>query len=268
MKVINIPASSLAKLTGHNKYEKLEDIIKYILNLNNIKQYDIPKSNVESQLRLMDREEILKVTKFLGIDNKSDIKYIESIINKSIIVPSSNGSINEERAKKLMDEKIDGNLNIPFLNESIKKDVRIRRGNSKEQKNLNSEEMKSNIVIGKRNSKMYQKIMFTDPYGLYSVNIRGKVDGISGNYIIESKNRSKCLFNELRDYERVQLEAYIHITGIQDAKHTEHYNDESRTITYKHDDEFWSDCIELTRNFIDTHISPYILQGIENSKEN
>ena len=36
MRVINIAASNLAKLTGHNRYDKVEDTIKYILNSNNI----------------------------------------------------------------------------------------------------------------------------------------------------------------------------------------------------------------------------------------
>lgn len=260
MRVINIAASNLAKLTGHNRYDSIEETIKYILNSNNIKKYDIPKTNVENQLRLMNKKEISKITKFLGIDHNSDIQYIESIINRSIIVPSSNGDLNEEQAKKIMDDKIEGNLSIPFLNDSIKKDIRIRRGSNRENTNLNKAEVKGNITIGKRNSKMYNKIMFKDPNGLYQVNIRGKVDGISGDHIVESKNRANRLFNELRAYERVQLEAYIHITGIKDAKHIEHYNEESRTINYKHDFDFWCMCIRETRNFIDEHILPHIIQ--------
>ena len=267
MRVINIAASNLAKLTGHNKYDSIEDIIKYILNSNNIKKYDIPKTNVENQLRLMNKKEISKLTKFLGIEQISDIQYIESIINKSIVVPSSNGKLNEEQSKKIMDEKIEGNLSIPFLNDSIKKDIRIKRGCNRENNNLNKAEVKGNITIGKRNSKMYNKIMFKDPNGLYQVNIRGKIDGISDNYIIESKKRANGLFNELRDYERVQLEAYIHITGIKDAKHIEHYNEESKTINYKHDFDFWCFCINETRNFIYEHILPYIIQEIDTTSD-
>ena len=37
MRIINIPASNFAKITGHNKYESIEKTIQTVLNSNKIK---------------------------------------------------------------------------------------------------------------------------------------------------------------------------------------------------------------------------------------
>ena len=72
------------------------------------------------------------------------------------------------------------------------------------------------------------------------------MDGISeeDSCIIESKNRSKYLFKTLRPYERVQIEAYMFLSGMQRCILTEYYYDESFEIDYSHDEEFWNECCE------------------------
>ena len=62
---------------------------------------------------------------------------------------------------------------------------------------------------------------------------------------------------DLRDYERVQLEAYI-LTGYDKSVLTEHYNDTSNQIHYLHDEGFWQLCIDSTKQFIDLYIIPHI----------
>ena len=64
------------------------------------------------------------------------------------------------------------------------------------------------------------------------------------------------------EYEQEQLDLLI-----KDAKHIEHYNEESKTINYKHDFDFWCKCINETRNFIDEHILPYIIQEIDTTSD-
>ena len=106
------------------------------------------------------------------------------------------------------------------------------------------------------NSKMYTKELHRgDKYCLI---IRGKVDGMSDGTIVETKNRTKYLFNELRDYERVQLECYMFLTGFNNALLTEHYNNESNCINYTHDEGFWITCVDKIIQFIDTHIATFI----------
>jgi hypothetical protein len=103
---------------------------------------------------------------------------------------------------------------------------------------------------------MYTKeLVRTDKYCIV---LKGKVDGISDDTVVEAKNRQNRLFIELRDYERVQLEAYMFLTGYNKSVLTEHYNDTSHQINYLHDDVFWQLCVDSTIQFIDLNIVPHI----------
>ena len=102
-------------------------------------------------------------------------------------------------------------------------------------------------------SKLYQKILYSNDR--YEINIRGKVDGIADGYIVESKNRTNRLFNTLRPYERVQMEGYMFLTGLNKSVLTEHYDDTSNTIHCIHNEPFWNKCVERIIQFIETHIA-------------
>ena len=65
----------------------------------------------------------------------------------------------------------------------------MTRGIKKETSNLNTIQKKTGAKIGQRNSKLYEKILYSNDR--YEINIRGKVDGITDGYIVESKNRTK-----------------------------------------------------------------------------
>ena len=46
--------------------------------------------------------------------------------------------------------------------------------------------------------------------------LTGRLDGLTEDgEVVEIKNRTKGLFGRIRDYEAVQLQAYIHMTGAQ-----------------------------------------------------
>lgn len=48
--------------------------------------------------------------------------------------------------------------------------------------------------------------------------ITGKYDGLTvDNELVEVKNRQKCLFNTIRDYENCQLQVYLNILGLDIA---------------------------------------------------
>lgn len=73
--------------------------------------------------------------------------------------------------------------------------------------------------------------------------IVGKVDGFSGGRLVEVKTRKKYLFNAVRDYERVQLEIYMRMTGVHEATLIENLTDERGTAMKEHrvhrDDDIW-----------------------------
>jgi hypothetical protein len=253
---IFLRASELAKLTGHNTYQPKKQTINEILSRNNIKDIYIPKSNIEEQLLQLSNEKLSTLKQELQLDNSSTIQAIESHIKSNIMNSSYTKNISEAESKKLIDTKCENNTILQSISSGIKNDLQMRRGNIKEDSNLNKIQDKKNIKIDQRNSKMYTKeLLRTDKY---IIMIRGKVDGVSDGMLIETKNRTNRLFKTLRDYEKVQLETYMFLTGINHSLLTEHYNDESFEISYSHDEEFWNDCIKKTTDFINMNIAPFI----------
>ena len=101
---------------------------------------------------------------------------------------------------------------------------------------------------------MYERDIYVDPNGKYIIIIRGKVDGMNDEYIVETKNRTSRLFNMIPDYEKVQLNAYMFMTCKPKALHIECYNEQQNQIEYDFDKLFWEDCTDKIINFTNKHI--------------
>lgn len=251
MTTIHLIASDLAKLTGHNTYEPLQNTIDKILVRNNLSNKYIPKSNLEQQLLELPSDEILKMKMELKVRVDASVTDMAQEIEKRFVSTAYNTKLSETQSKQIVDKKLTGSFSQ--LNDSVKKDLRMTRGVKKETSNLNTIQKRTGAKIGQRNSKLYQKILYSNDR--YEINIRGKVDGIADGYIVESKNRTNRLFNTLRPYERVQMEGYMFLTGLNKSVLTEHYDDTSNTIHCIHNEPFWNKCVERIIQFIETHIA-------------
>jgi hypothetical protein len=258
MKYFYITCSELAKLTGHNAYEPVSKTVNTLLNKFGIKSVYVPKSNIEEGLNTLSNQDKVELSKELStLSNTSiPINKLEEAIKKHIVYPTQNGSLTEENSKTMLADMLKDKPCLEALNQYIQKDLRMRRGNIKESKNIDILQEKKQIKVEQRNSKMYTKeLVRTDKYCIV---LKGKVDGISNDTVVEAKNRQNRLFMELRDYERVQLEAYMFLTGHSKSVLTEHYNDTSNQIHYLHDEVFWQLCVDSTIQFIDLHIVSHI----------
>jgi hypothetical protein len=251
VKRINIAASDLAKLTGDNKFDPVSKIVGKILSTNKIENIYIPKSNLEEKLLSLPEEELAKIREELKIP-KTNVLDMVYAINKKYVSESYSTKLTEEESKQKLDSKMTDTTQQ--LNTCIKHDLRMRRGNFRENKLLNTTQHAIGKKIGQRNSKLFQKILYTDPKGLYDINIRGKVDGICADGIIEIKNRTKYLFMELRGYERVQLETYMFLSGLKKCTLVEYLNEESNQIEYEQDDEYWEECKLKIIGFVEEHL--------------
>jgi hypothetical protein len=80
--------------------------------------------------------------------------------------------------------------------------------------------------------------------------IVGRIDRIQMNEdgsrtLVEIKNRTKALFNTVRDYEEVQCQTYLHmLKDIEFCRLIETYNDESKSYLIQKDTHRWSNEIE------------------------
>lgn len=256
MKYIYLRTSDLAKLTGHNRYNPLDLTIKELLSRNGIQDVYVPRSNIESSLSKLSETQLSQLKQELCLPESTSLFTIEQTINHSLVHSSCSKSLTEEESKQILSDKIKGKPTLQLVEQGIRHDLRMKRGNIKENDNLNKIQKSTGKVIQQRNSKLYQKQLHrTDTYCLV---LRGKVDGLSDGTIIESKNRTRKLFQEIREYEQVQLEGYMFLTGFTKALLTEHFNDTECCLEYTHDSLFWEKCKELIIEFIDTHIKPHI----------
>tara|TARA_B100001094_G_scaffold271941_1_gene277503 strand:+ start:7691 stop:8473 length:783 start_codon:yes stop_codon:yes gene_type:complete len=260
MKSIFVIASELSVITGHNKYEEPSKVIDKILNRNKIAKRYIPKSKIEEQLLTLDKTNLEFIKTELKLDTTATLKQIEDMIKQQILYKALNENISEDESKKKTNDVL---KSMPVLNKclesSVEQDLRMRRGNIKENSNLNKTQTKQNIVIEKRNSQMYEKQLYIDPDRIFSIIIRGKCDGeIKDECIVETKNRRNKLFNAIPDYEKVQLNAYMFMTSKEKSLHIECYNEEQNSTEYDFDKLFWDDCSEKIINFVKENIVCYL----------
>lgn len=84
--------------------------------------------------------------------------------------------------------------------------------------------------------------------------ICGKMDGIQINgdskKIIEVKNRTRGFFGEVRDYEMIQMQLYMHMTGINNCRLVEDFNTELNIIDVEIDMGLINDIMSSLKQFI------------------
>jgi DNA polymerase III epsilon subunit-like protein len=100
-----------------------------------------------------------------------------------------------------------------------------------------------NAVL-KRDDTFYTYDICTIEGTLYQ--IVGRIDRIQDNEdgsrtLVEIKNRAKCLFNRVRDYENVQCQTYLQmLKDIKYCRLIEQFNDERKGYLIEKNDETWN----------------------------
>jgi DNA polymerase III epsilon subunit-like protein len=86
--------------------------------------------------------------------------------------------------------------------------------------------------------------------------IVGRIDRLQMNEdgsrtLVEIKNRAKCLFNRVRDYEEVQCQTYLQMLGdIKYCRLVEQFNDERKGYLIEKNDEKWKgEIVPKIQNF-------------------
>jgi hypothetical protein len=75
-------------------------------------------------------------------------------------------------------------------------------------------------------------------------NICGRIDGIftcneyENQHILEIKNRQNRLFNIIPEYEKVQVQLYMHIHKIHSAMIVQHFKDEYKVDRLQYDEDY------------------------------
>lgn len=252
---IQLNASELAVITGHNRWKDPTEVGEQILIRNHLKRGTLIKNDIQKTVESIKDEKVLNdIKKELKLPENTTKKELEKHIQKAFIEPALKASKEGEshtQQKKLLEK-------TPLTQQLFKKaahsDLIKKRGNVKEDEALNRSEVKNKTKITKRNTKMYIKSLYKDDD--LEINLCGKVDGVQNEEtVVESKNRSKRLFMKIPIYEKVQLEAYMFLTGFKKALHIENYNETSHEIVYEQDEVFWNECKETIIEFVQSLIA-------------
>ena len=126
--------------------------------------------------------------------------------------------------------------------------------------NITAVRMKEQLIPEERKTievdeNYYQLELFVSPS--YSYKIIGRIDRIEHNHIngesvlIEIKNRLNRLFYKVKEYEYIQIQIYLFLTGLQHAKLEEQLNDEIHMID-----------IPRNQSYIDHVIFPELMEFV------
>ena len=208
---ITICATDLAVITGHNPYKTKDEIILKYWKRNFKSDYLEFLENLKNQKVELKKEETnYETIKRIVIDNNLNIGQNLSKCLKSENINELNK--NKDLILKTIESKLNGKSKDEFK-KSFNSFTNTNFGIKYENKGVQLyEKMTHNKVI--KNTNFYKTELFQIPNEWNKLDtwlIGGKIDGLllPENTIIEIKNRIKCLFYKLRDYEKVQCYSYM-----------------------------------------------------------
>lgn len=222
---------------------------QYTLRANKLEKTILEKQNqiekIETRVDDIDLSQQQKLEKYLGNEIIQHIgdKSVETD-NKRIAVDEIIEKLDIKDVRKLENIKQHAESFINKTHGTLKEDDAIA---------IYEKKYKVKLDVSQQFNKRYlEKISENSEFDWY---ICGKVDGLyinpentTGNYIVEVKNRTRGFFNNLRDYEKTQIQLYIWMLDVPIAKLVEKYESKIR-VTQIYKDKSWIDntleCLEI-----------------------
>jgi hypothetical protein len=247
--MITIYASELAACVGFNRFQPVSEVAKKIfertdpvtfnkaLYRNELKK----KRSIENVLYDLDlSERVIKLVRDEddGYDEKADAREKSAQRMEEIdkIIIEVGDKTDEEFAKDL----------TSF--------VFTERGKNSEGPALDRAQEDLGTVINARNTQFFKKYIEYDDEEQQRrkrYQIGGKVDGITEDgKLVEVKNRQYKLLNSVPVYEKIQIHAYMFITGIKECHLVQCFGDKTESKLIEFDDAFWDDVIKRLNVFV------------------
>jgi len=226
-KKIIIKASEVAACIGKNPYKKPQEVADEIWKKHNPENFtgttknDLAKAHIATS-------EIAQSTLAEAVSSRAD----QSTDTQSIV--------------RIAQEKVNSDTSLTQtqkreVNDYIRSKVFTSFGTKSEDKTSDKVEAIEGVKL-ERDDNFYN-VEITTIHGTRYV-ITGKIDRIEvqpdgSRVLVEIKNRTRGLFNTVRGYEMVQVQTYLQMTGLTNARLVEQYNDETSSSSITRDQEFW-----------------------------
>lgn len=245
MSVHHIHISSISSYIGQNPYNGCEAFTKLLKKLcpqetehlaNTYKTEIINTATTTIQLKtkveeikqsnLTARQKTIKTKELeqLISSNEHNVKELER--NLDVIVLSE-----KKRLEKVIGKDIDTLTKEEILNHTNITDKEIlkqakqytnqRQGIQTEETSLTMTEQQLGITLDKTQKYASRKL---DVQGKHTWYLGGRVDGKTDDTIIEIKDRMSHYFKEVRIYEKTQIQLYMWLHDVNNAKLVERHN--------------------------------------------
>ena len=218
------------------------------------------KIQQESIKEITTKIDNITLTKSQQIEKTLGIHTLNTINDVNISTESKRDQINDLIEKR---QDLDENDKMVLLKKT-ENVINTTHGILKEDPVIVQFENKFKVKLN--TSQVYNKKRFKDNYY-----IGGKVDGLyidtnpNKSYVVEVKNRTKGFFKSLRDYESVQIQLYMWLLNLNEAKLVESYNNKLRITAIYKNDTFINDILEYLEIFIN-HFETGFLNNIKNKE--
>jgi DNA polymerase III epsilon subunit-like protein len=225
IKKVIIGASAVASAIGINQYKRPQELVEELW-----KRYS--PQTFEGKTK---EEEALLVLNSLETTKK--------ILNEAESFKSETSMDVQQETRKLFHQIEHSGLlpqQMVQAKEHIRKTLYTNHGTRNEQKTAQTDKMAANLV---EDDTFYKYDITTIEGTLYQ--IVGRLDRIQNNEdgtrtLVEIKNRTRGLFNRVRDYEEVQCLAYLEmLDDIEYCRLVETYEGESKSYLIQRDHYKW-----------------------------
>ena len=120
---------------------------------------------------------------------------------------------------------------------SVQAAVNKARGTAREPEALDMYEQQTGSSVRNRNDRFYLANLGTAAEPCW---LGGRVDGLCGDRVVEVKCRRNRFFRFLPEYEKVQIHAYMHLTGKRECEVVQKFDGQVRADVHRFDHDFWA----------------------------
>lgn len=186
---------------------------------------------------------------------------LEKIVDKSMIDDIKSAKIDTNVKKSKLSEIISSNKTLTIkekeeLQKAGESFINTTHGTLKEDDAIKMYEKKYKVKLDTSQAYFKKKLDFIQD-SKYEWYIGGKLDGLyidsenaSNSYVVEVKNRTKAFFSSLRDYEKTQIQLYMWMVDLKQARLVEKKDAKIRNTKIYYDDDYINDIINYLQIFI------------------
>ena len=219
-----IKASEVAACMGLNNYRKPDEVIKDLWAKYSPETFQGQQTRDQRNIEALSYSSgAQKIVNDALKETPASSDDVQSVLKRASALIETDGVLSKEQKD--------------MVNDHMRKMIYTTHGTNAEDKTADLDEAKL------RNDDTFYKFTIDEIEGT-KYEIVGRIDRIQDNEdgtktLVEIKNRTKALFNKVRDYEFVQVQSYLHMMDLEKARLIEQFNNERKSYDIPRDCAYW-----------------------------